>query len=309
MTTLLGLDLGGRLAVIVGGGPVAAGKAASLLAGRARVRVVAPQLCEDLAEAYADGRIDWVARRADEPDLDGAWLAVAATGDSPTDRAVCRWAEARRIFAVHAGCGDTGSARFPATLHRAGLAIGVVSEGSPDPRRISRVRTELAQVPEWSDGPLSPAGARDHLDDILTSAAVDLRRHRAGPGRVTLIGGGPGAEDLMTVRARIALSEADVVIVDRLGPRSIVTRLPVDVEVIHVGKVPGEHGPSQREINALMVEQARRGRHVVRLKGVTRFSSDAEARRCLRAGSTAYPSRSCRGSPARWRCRRSPASR
>jgi uroporphyrin-III C-methyltransferase/precorrin-2 dehydrogenase/sirohydrochlorin ferrochelatase len=84
---------------------------------------------------------------------------------------------------------------------------------------------------------------------------------------VVLVGGGPGAADLVTVRGRRALAEADVVVTDRLGPTSLLSSLPADVEVIDVGKVPGAHATSQDQINAVLLEHAQRGRVVVRLKG------------------------------------------
>jgi uroporphyrin-III C-methyltransferase/precorrin-2 dehydrogenase/sirohydrochlorin ferrochelatase len=84
---------------------------------------------------------------------------------------------------------------------------------------------------------------------------------------VTLVGGGPGAEDLMTVRGRAALAEADVVVADRLGPASLLGQLAERVEVIDVGKAPGNHSVPQEEINRILVQQAQRGRRVVRLKG------------------------------------------
>ncbi len=267
MTTLLGLDLRDRLAVVAGGGPVAAVKVALLLEAGARIRVIAPALCEDLVDAFAAHRISWEMREVIETDLDGAWLVVAATGDRAADEAVCRWATAARTWSINAGSGQHGTARSPALLRRAGLAIGIVSQESPDPRRIVVLRDELAAVPDLVKEGDDPNVAIESVDAVIASAAVDLRHRRPRPGRVTLVGGGPGAEDLMTVRGRIALSEADVVITDRLGPRSVLGRLPVDVEVIHVGKVPGGHGPTQAEINALLIEQAQRGRHVVRLKG------------------------------------------
>ncbi|WP_253182135.1 uroporphyrinogen-III C-methyltransferase, partial [Cellulosimicrobium cellulans] len=96
------------------------------------------------------------------------------------------------------------------------------------------------------------------------------RRRRPAPGgvgTVTLVGGGPGAVDLLTVRGRRALAEADVVVADRLGPVEVLEELAPGVEVIDVGKTPGNHPVPQHEINAILVEQARRGRAVVRLKG------------------------------------------
>src|SRR5699024_1049635 len=133
----------------------------------------------------------------------------------------------------------------PALARSGEIAVGVVSEGRGDPRRVAAVRDALA--------------------DRLREGA-DQRRRRPGPGHVTLVGGGPGAVDLLTVRGRRALAEADVVVVDRLGPVDVLDELPPGVEVIDVGKEPGRHKVTQDGINALLVEHARRGRRVVRLK-------------------------------------------
>ncbi|CAM2745062.1 uroporphyrinogen-III C-methyltransferase [Actinomyces slackii] len=95
----------------------------------------------------------------------------------------------------------------------------------------------------------------------------DLSRAVLEPGSVALVGGGPGAEDLITVRGLALLEQADVVVVDRLGPAGLVHRLDERVEIIEVGKMPGHHSVPQAEIEALMVERALAGRRVVRLKG------------------------------------------
>jgi uroporphyrin-III C-methyltransferase / precorrin-2 dehydrogenase / sirohydrochlorin ferrochelatase len=95
----------------------------------------------------------------------------------------------------------------------------------------------------------------------------ELRGRHAGRGLVSLVGGGPGDPDLLTVRARRRLAEADVVVVDRLAPRSVLADLGPDVLVVDVGKSPDEHPVPQDEINRLLVAQARLGRRVVRLKG------------------------------------------
>ncbi|MGN8552736.1 UNVERIFIED_CONTAM: uroporphyrinogen-III C-methyltransferase [Microbacterium sp. SLM126] len=86
-------------------------------------------------------------------------------------------------------------------------------------------------------------------------------------GRVDLVGGGPGPIDLMTVRAWRLLTQADVVVMDRLGPTDIRAHLAPDVEIIDVGKLPGHHAVPQDEINALLIDRARVGKRVVRLKG------------------------------------------
>ncbi|MBC7307328.1 MAG: uroporphyrinogen-III C-methyltransferase [Dietzia sp.] len=91
------------------------------------------------------------------------------------------------------------------------------------------------------------------------------------PGRVVLVGGGPGDPGLMTVAGLDAVRSADVVVTDRLGPVSILDELDPGIEVIGVGKVPFGPATPQEEINRILVEQARRGRTVVRLKGGDSF--------------------------------------
>src|SRR5690625_5666142 len=87
------------------------------------------------------------------------------------------------------------------------------------------------------------------------------------PGSVALVGGGPGALDLITVRGMQLLQQADVVIVDRLGPAALVQHLGEGVEVIEVGKTPGKHSMRQEEIEEILIGAARAGRRVVRLQG------------------------------------------
>lgn len=249
MTTLLGLDLAGRPVLVAGGGPVASRRVTALASEGAVVTVVSPVVCEDLADAWAAGAVTWVDREVREADVDGMWLVHAATGDPRADAALCGWATERRIWSVNAGAADQGTARTPATARHSGLAVGVVSTGTADPARARAVR--------------------DALVSVLELEPLDLRAHRRTdhPGRVVLVGGGPGAPDLLTLRGRRALSEADVVVADRLGPTSLLDDLPETVEVIDVGKVPGHHAVTQEQINHIIVEQATLGRNVVRLKG------------------------------------------
>ncbi|HKH08765.1 MAG TPA: uroporphyrinogen-III C-methyltransferase [Agromyces sp.] len=86
-------------------------------------------------------------------------------------------------------------------------------------------------------------------------------------GRVTLVGGGPGRADLLTVAAVRALGEADVVLYDRLAPHEALAEFAPTAELVDVGKRPGHHALPQHAIEALLVEHALAGRHAVRLKG------------------------------------------
>lgn len=247
MTTLLGLQLTGRRVLVVGGGPVAARRVQSLLADAARVVVVAPQLCEVLLDLHRWGLIEWRVREVEQSDLDGAWLVHTATGDRTTDAAVLAWATERQTFCVDAGSGTDGSARTPATTQQGDVLVGVVSTGAADPRRTIAVRDAFASQ--------------------LREGRVDLRHKRAHAGRVVLVGGGPGDVGLLTLAGRRALAEADVVVTDRLGPVGVLDELAPGVEIIDVGKTPGHHPVPQHEIGRILVEQAQRGRVVVRLKG------------------------------------------
>jgi len=250
MTTLLGVDLVGRPVLVAGGGPVAATKAAALVADGALVHVVTPIVCEAMLDLTRGPHVEWSQRDVVVDDADDVWLVVAATGDLAVDRALCARATARRVFSVCAGAAREGTARNPATTDHAGLRVGVVSTGRPDPARAVAVRNAVAA----------------HLE----TADLDLRARRRSSdarGRVVLVGGGPGADDLVTVRGRRALAEADVVVTDRLGPTGLLRTLSPDVEVVDVGKTAGHHPVPQHEINRLLVEHAQRGRTVVRLKG------------------------------------------
>jgi len=247
--TLLGIDVSGRAVLVVGGGPVAARRARSLASDGADVLVVAPNLCEELKELRDSAGVRWRAAVVVEADLDGVWLVHTATGHARVDEAVSAWAAERRIWCVNASDASQGTARTPATTQVGDVLVGVVSTGEPDPGRSRRIR--------------------DHFAGELSEGRVSLRRERAGAsgGRVVLVGGGPGDVDLLTIGGRRALAEADVVVTDRLGPTGVLAELDPGVEVIHVGKAPGNHPVPQEEINRILVERAQRGQVVVRLKG------------------------------------------
>lgn len=106
---------------------------------------------------------------------------------------------------------------------------------------------------------------------IWCSTDRDPGRRRRGTGRVILVGGGPGDPGLLTLAGAEALTAADVVVADRLAPLSLLAGLEPDVEVIDVGKVPFGPATSQADINRILIEQARAGRTVVRLKGGDNF--------------------------------------
>jgi uroporphyrin-III C-methyltransferase len=108
-----------------------------------------------------------------------------------------------------------------------------------------------------------------------------------GLGHVAIVGGGPGDPGLITVRGKELLEQAEVVVVDRLAPRELLAELRPEVEVVDAGKAPHAHNLTQAEINAILVDRARRGLRVVRLKGGDSFvfgRGGEEALACVSAG-------------------------
>ena len=139
------------------------------------------------------------------------------------------------------------------------------------------------------------AGPPDALSDRIRTLCHQLKivhtHHTAGPterrGRVVLVGGGPGASRLLTIEACEALLDADVVFYDRLAPTDDLDRLAPGAELIDVGKLPYHHPTSQNRIQELIVDRARRGQVVVRLKGGDPFvfgRGGEEVRACRAAG-------------------------
>ncbi|GGS39283.1 uroporphyrinogen-III C-methyltransferase [Actinokineospora fastidiosa] len=241
---LVGLDLAGKRVVVVGGGTVAQRRLPKLIAAGARVEVISPSVTPSV-QAMADaGEITWVPRRYADGDLDAAWYVLTCTSDSAVNAEVAAAADRARVFCVRADAGSEGSAVTPATGSYEGLLVGVLAGGEHS----------------------RSAAVRDGLLTALRSGAIDDRA-AAPPAGVALVGGGPGDPELITVRGRRLLAQADVVVADRLGPRDLLDELPPHVEVIDAAKIPYGRAATQRAINDALITHARAGKFVVRLKG------------------------------------------
>ncbi len=266
----LGLRLEGRAVVVVGGGAVALRRVAGLLAAGAVVTVVAPEATPALADLAATGRLRWQRRRFRDGDLAGAWLAMACTDVAEVNRAVAAEAERQRTLCVRADDASAASAWVPATGRTGPYTVAVHADR--DPARAAALRDRLLAVAQRA-----PVAAPD------PGAAAGRPR----PGRVVLVGGGPGDPGLLTLRGRAALAEADVVVTDRLAPLAVLDELGADVTVVDAAKLPGGRSMPQEEISRLLVEHARAGRVVVRLKGGDPYvfgRGMEELQDCVRAG-------------------------
>ncbi|MEU1818279.1 uroporphyrinogen-III C-methyltransferase [Streptomyces roseifaciens] len=252
----VGLRLSGRRVVVLGGGQVAQRRLPALLAAGADVLLVSPSATPSV-EAMADtGELRWERRRYRDGDLDGAWYALISTDDPEANRAASAEAEARRVWAVRSDDADAASAWTPATGRSEGVTVAVLT--GRDPRRSAAVRDAI--IESLRDGSLTAPHFRPR-----TTGAGD--GHGTATGHVALVGGGPGDPDLITVRGRRLLAQADVVIADRLGPRDLLDELPPHVEVIDAAKIPYGRFMAQEAINNALIEHARAGKSVVRLKG------------------------------------------
>ncbi len=242
---LAGLRLTGKKVVVVGGGTVAQRRLPLLIASGADVHVISRSATRSV-EAMTG--ITLVLREYRNGDLDGAWYAIAATDDPQVNEAVVAEAESHQIFCVRADIAVEGTAVTPASFSYAGLSVGVLAGG--EHRRSATIRSAIREA--LQTGVITPEGP----------VSSDVVR-----GSVALIGGGPGDPELITVRGRRLLAQADVVVADRLAPPELLAELPPHVEVIDAAKIPYGRAMAQDAINDVMIERARAGSFVVRLKG------------------------------------------
>lgn len=293
-------DLSDRTVLVVGGGAVAARKVAALLRSRARVRVGAPTLNSSLSALKQTGSITHIEGEFDASWIDDVWLVVAAVDDANVNRSVAAAAEARYCFVNVVDDAALSTFHVPAIVDRSPLIIAI-SSGGTAPMLARWVRERLEVLLDHAVGAMAAlldrkrsairsrhrdlADRRSFYGRILNSSiwsrlrandqvgasrefdrALDLKS--SNKGSVILVGAGPGDPGLLTLRALRALNEADVILYDRLVSEQVIDLARRDAERIEVGKSVGEdHDATQARIHTLMLEHARAGRRVVRLKG------------------------------------------
>jgi uroporphyrin-III C-methyltransferase/precorrin-2 dehydrogenase/sirohydrochlorin ferrochelatase len=297
-------DLASRRCLIVGGGAVAERRTVLLLEAGARVEVVAPELkTERLAELASDGRIEHAARAFDGDSLHPYWLVVAATDDPALNARVAAAATAAHRFCNVVDDPDLCSVVMPAIVDRSPVTIAIGS-GARSPvlarwikglletllparlgalaelagRSRERIRAALPDPDDrrrfWervAGGEVAEhafAGRADAAESALRAALEDWRNDdQRRTGEAYLVGAGPGAPDLLTIRGRQLLATADVVLFDRLVSPSILSFARRDAELIGVGKTPRRPSISQKQLNRLLVQLVQSGKRVCRLKG------------------------------------------
>ena len=288
------LKLDGRPALLVGAGTVALEKIGSLLKTGVKLRVIAPQARPEIRQLAAEGKLEWIEREFQPSDLDGNFIVIAATDVPEVNATVYREAVARGIACNSVDDIPNCDFFFGSVVSRGDLQIAISTAGE-SPALAQRLRREideqlpedlglwLVQVGELRREVLStqPRGEERRLllhelahRKICDSASCSTRQlartgreaTRAVAGHVSLVGAGPGDPELLTVKAVRFIESADVILHDDLVPEAILGLAAPAAEIVNVGKRCGTKTITQEEINALMIEHARAGRRVVRLK-------------------------------------------
>ncbi|MHA2758110.1 siroheme synthase CysG [Aeromonas dhakensis] len=286
--------------LLVGGGEVAQRKARLLLDAGAQLTVVAPELDPELAELAANGSIEWLAGEFAPAQLAGKWLVVAATDRREVNALVYQSANQARIFANVVDDPKRSSFIMPSIIDRSPLMVAISSGGkAPVLARLLREKLEamlpqhLGAVAAFAGGLRDRVKARfasmgerrrfwerllgaDRLGQALARGDSACANQLADTlfadesqtgGEVVLVGAGPGDPGLLTLHALRQMQQADVVVYDRLVSDEVMALVRRDAKRIFVGKQAGNHCVPQEGINQLLLEEAKKGQRVVRLKG------------------------------------------
>lgn len=281
--------------LIVGGGEVAVRKARLLLDAKAKITINAPHLEPQLMSWAEQGRLTVCAAGFHPELLDGKWLVIAATNQQEVNQQVFNEANLRQIF-----CNAVDSpAHCSAIIDRSPLMVAISSAGAAPVlsrqlrekleamlpqhlgqlaalagklrERVKLIPDKLARRRFWeqlfSHDRLARQLARGQQQAAEQSVAELLDEPLQSKGSVTLVGAGPGDAGLLTLSGLQQLQQADVVVYDRLVSQEVLALVRRDAERIFVGKEAGRHCVPQQAINQLLLEQARLGKQVVRLKG------------------------------------------
>jgi len=295
-------DLSVRSCLVVGAGEIAARKVRQLRKAQASVIIIAPEICEELKGLAESKDINYISEKFSEEILSGKMLVIAATNDEEVNRKVSEMAKAQNIPVNVVDNPDLCSFIMPSIVDRDPVQIAISTGGaSPVLARLLRARLEtlipasygrLAQLmarfrghvkqryPKMQErrrfwehilqGPVAEMiysgqdiEALNALEKIIENDEPDIDKK----GEVYLVGAGPGDPDLLTFRALRLMQQAEVVLYDRLVAPEIVDLCRKDAERVYVGKKRDQHALPQTEISQLLVDFAKQGKRVLRLKG------------------------------------------
>ncbi len=297
------VELNDRPCLVVGGGAVAERKARELIDAGAIVTVVSPTVTTGLERLADAGTIALRTAAFRKVHLRGCWLIVAATADQELNARIAQAAESQQRFCNIVDDAELCSFIMPAIVKRAPITVAVSSSGhspvlarwvkgvieSMLPARLGslaslagrwrqRVRASIPDIDErrrfWErilGGPAAEqcyADREQQAEAAIEQALAEWHDDAANTaGEAYLVGAGPGSADLITLRGRQLLSQADIVLYDRLVGVEVLDFARRDAELISVGKQPGQPSITQQQINRLLVQLVNRSKRVCRLKG------------------------------------------
>lgn len=297
------LNLKNRLCLVVGGGKVAERKVKSLLKSEAKIRLVSPTLTTELTTLVANSEhpITYHPRIFQDNDLQGVLLATAATDNRDINSQIAQLADQQNILVNVADSSEESSFILPSVVDRSPVTIAV-STGGASPVLARQLRMKLETLVPASCGELAaiteeyrptvkaqlpdPEHRKRFWEHVLRSSFSELvyagqpekarqvfetmlKEQTTQPevGEVYLVGSGPGDPDLLSFRALRLMQQADVVLYDRLVARSILDMANRHADYMYVGKRKADHSVPQDQINEKLVELAKQGKRVLRLKG------------------------------------------
>lgn len=288
--------------LIVGAGEVAARKLELLLKSNARVKVVAPDVCATIRHLATSDQVALIQRAFEASDLDGVRVVFVATNDQALNAHIHTLATDRKLLVNVVDNTPLCGFITPSIVDRSPIVIAMSSGGNAPvllrylrqklesliPANISKLGAFSERFRDKVKQTLSSVTARRYfwesiLDGDVAEEVTQGNTQRAiakfestlnaairddnTQGQVYLVGAGPGDPDLLTFRALRLMQKADVVVYDRLVSPQVLELVRRDAEKVYVGKAKDIHSVPQQEINQILVEYAKKGNRVVRLKG------------------------------------------
>ena len=293
------VDIGGKNGLIAGGGRVALHKLQKLLPYGAKLQIVAPEVSEAMERTALENDICVIKRAFEPSDLNEMFFVIAASDDAKVNAEIGRLCRERGILVNVVDDKEACSFLFPSLVKEGNLSIGISTEGT-SPEVAAELRSRVvSMIPADMDAILAYLGslrplAKAHVKDtgrraaflkdtarvcMDTNAVFDewetMRRleayaHGEEAGHiegVLLVGAGCGSFDLITVRGLRAIRQARVLVYDDLIDQRLLAYASERCERIYVGKRSGRHSMAQEQIQKLLIQKAREGGLVVRLKG------------------------------------------
>ncbi|BDF96298.1 MULTISPECIES: siroheme synthase CysG [unclassified Pseudoalteromonas] len=285
--------------LVVGGGDVALRKCRAFLKARAAVTLVAPEFCDELNTLANNNEVTLITDYFNEQHLDGMMLVIAATDLEDVNAQVFELANARNVFVNVVDDQPKCSFIFPSIVDRNPITIAISSSGTA-PVLARRLREKLETLIPQHIGPLASlvgsfrekvkqrfthfSDRRQFWETVFDSSVVSkvqsgdttaaaqqleqlLDAKPEPEGEVYVIGAGPGDPELLTLKALQLMQQADVVVYDYLVSDEIMELVRRDADLVCVGKRLGDHSVPQEDTNQMLVDFAKQGKKVCRIKG------------------------------------------